>query len=265
MRWLGTTGAAVAVLGITPLCAAAQLQATRPALEDQLVRLEAAVVHKDSSAKARSRIRSQAGVVRARLLDGDFQPGDRILLQVEASGLAVERGRERPVEEQLTDTFTVGTDREVILPVIGAVSLRGVLRAELQPHLTKEIGRYIREPAVQARALIRVSVVGGVTRPGYYAVAADAVLSDVLMVAGGPAGEARLRGLRIERSGERLWEGAALQQALADGRTLDAMSIRAGDEFVVPLQSRGSVYTGVRTVAVILSIPITIYTLTRIF
>ena len=43
------------------------------------------------------------------------------------------------------------------------------------------------------------------------------------------------------------------------------MNLRAGDQFVVPLQRPGSSYEVVRTVGVILGIPITIYTLTRIF
>jgi hypothetical protein len=55
-----------------------------------------------------------------------------------------------------------------------------------------------------------------------------------------------------------------LQLAMADGRTLDEMNLRAGDQFVVPGGKRSDTYATVRTVSLLLSIPITIYTLTRV-
>jgi hypothetical protein len=85
------------------------------------------------------------------------------------------------------------------------------------------------------------------------------------MAAGGPTPDAKVAELRIERSGERLWEGDVLRQAITDGRTLDEMNLRAGDQFIVPAEGRGgSTYDVVRTVGILLGIPITIYTLTQI-
>src|SRR5207249_6695292 len=86
-----------------------------------------------------------------------FQAGDRILLHVEG-------------DSALSDTFTVVAGPALRLPEIGEISLAGVPRANLEAHLTRELGRFIKDPVVQARALIRVSVLGEVTRPGYYAV-----------------------------------------------------------------------------------------------
>src|SRR3954470_21613746 len=78
-----------------------------------------------------------------------FQVGDRILLRVEG-------------DSALSDTFTVVAGPALRLPAIGEISLAGVPRNGLEAHLTREIGRYINDPVVQARALIRVSVVGEV-------------------------------------------------------------------------------------------------------
>src|SRR5438093_9895859 len=86
-----------------------------------------------------------------------FQPGDRILLRVEG-------------DSALSDTFTVVAGPALRLPDVGEICLAGVRRTDLEAHLTRELGRYIKEPVVQAHALIRVSVVGEVTRPGFYAV-----------------------------------------------------------------------------------------------
>src|SRR2546430_6966798 len=121
-----------------------------------------------------------------------------------------------------------------IFPDIGEISLAGVPRAELEAHLTRELGHFIRDPVVQARALIRVSVLGEVTRPGFYAVPIDLVLADALMVAGGATKDARVDQLRILRGNAALWSGNQLQTQIARGATLEQLGIQAGDRIQVP-------------------------------
>src|SRR6266702_392779 len=150
-----------------------------------------------------------------------FQVGDRILLHVEG-------------DSALSDTFTVVAGPALRLPEIGEISLAGVPRAGLEAHLTRELGRFIKDPVVQAHALIRVSVFGEVTRPGYYAVPIDLVLADALMVAGGATKDARVERLSIQRGNSSLWSGDPLQTAIARGATLDELGIRAGDRIQVP-------------------------------
>src|SRR3989454_1298961 len=151
----------------------------------------------------------------------EFQVGDRILLHVEG-------------DSALSDTFTVVAGPALRLPAIGEISLAGVRRTDLEAHLTRELGRYIKDPVVQARALIRISVVGEVTRPGYYAVPSDLVVADALMVAGGATKDARVDRLRILRGDASLWSGNALQTEIARGATLENLGIRAGDRIQVP-------------------------------
>jgi len=150
-----------------------------------------------------------------------FQVGDRILLHVEG-------------DSALTDTFTVVAGPALRLPNIGEISLAGVQRGDIEAHLTHALGRYINDPVIQARALIRVSVVGEVTRPGFYAVPIDLVLADALMLAGGTTREARVDRLSILRGSSSLWGGDKLQTAIARGATLDDLGIRGGDRIQVP-------------------------------
>jgi polysaccharide export outer membrane protein len=152
-----------------------------------------------------------------------FQAGDRILLRVEG-------------DSALSDTFTVVTGPALRLPVIGEMSLAGVSRADLEAQLTRELSRYIKNPVVQARALIRVSVLGEVTRPGYYAVPTDLVLADALMIAGGATRDARVDRLRILRGNSLVWSGNHLQSEIARGATLDDLGVQAGDRIQVPGQ-----------------------------
>src|SRR5207249_3464549 len=82
---------------------------------------------------------------------------------------------------------------------------QGALRTELEPFLSGDSGRYIREPVVHARPLSSLAVTGGVKKAGYYTVPADALISAVLMAAGGSTKEAKLTDLQIARNGKMVW------------------------------------------------------------
>jgi len=150
-----------------------------------------------------------------------FQVGDRILLRVEADSV-------------LSDTFTVVAGPALRLPEIGEISLAGVSRSEVEPHLTRVLGRYIKHLTLEARALIRISVMGEVERPGFYAVPTDLVLPDALMLAGGATADARLDRLSVMRGNAALQDESALQAAIARGATIDELGMRAGDRIQVP-------------------------------
>lgn len=162
--------------------------------------------------------------VRARLRDGDFRVGDRIVLDVQG-------------EPQLPDTVSVEAGPRIVLPLFGDVGLSGVLRSEIEPHLTRELSAFIRDPVVRARGLMRLSIQGRVGAPGFYVVPAEMLVTEALMVAGGPAGDSDLEKVRIERGTTTLMEGQELQNAMRDGWTLDQLNLQAGDQVVLPERS----------------------------
>ena len=257
---LVTAAAALALVSLParaqqPNADAHRMQATRPELEASLERLRA-LGQADTS------------YVRSRLDDGDFRPGDRVLLAVDDPMLGTDRpplaGVGKSQEQQLSDTFTVGVGPEIVLPVVGAVSLRGTLRSELEPVMTRAIGRYLRDPVAHARSLVSVGVTGEVVRPGFYGLAPDAVVSAALNAAGGLTKDAKMDKLKLERDGRALIEGKALRRAIEQGATLDALHVRSGDQLVVPSKQHGDFYGPLRFVAVLLSIPVTVYTLTHL-
>jgi protein involved in polysaccharide export with SLBB domain len=229
---------------------AARLTVTRDTLQAILQRIDSA--NGPDSAKGDQKLRTLAQQIRARLSRGDFQPGDRIRLQVDS-------------EPQLSDTFPVGPSQEVVLPIIGVVSLHGVLRSELQAAMTRELGRFLRDPIVRAMPLIRLSIAGEVARPGFYMLPPTAVVSDVVTAAGGTTQNAEVEKMFVQRGDDRVFEGQALQGIISEGRTLDDASIRPGDKFVVPTKNSDSVFYTVRTISILLSIPLTIFALTQIF
>src|SRR3989442_2803720 len=201
------------------------LRAPRAALEDRARRVEGESRSAALSRDARESAAREAAAIRARLIAGDFAVGDRIRLAVEG-------------EKELSDTFTVGPGRLLPLPGIGDVPLEGVLRTELQAYLTRRLAQNLNDPVVRAQAFVRLSIKGEVTRPGYYGIPAEALLSDALMAAGGTAPYADMRKLRIDRSGASIWEGRALQRAIADGRTVDEAGPPPRGPFHLPPPAR---------------------------
>jgi hypothetical protein len=197
-----------------------RLHATRTMLERLAVEAERAATDRKLDEEEREARAAEAAALRARLREGDFRAGDRVVVLV--------RG-----DSALSDTFTVRAGQVLSLPGAGDVSLSGVLRAELQDHVRTGIGRYVRNPTVQTTALLRVAVLGEVSSPGYYSLPADALVSDAIMVAGGPTQRADLDRTRIRRGREEILRDKQTKTALAEGRTLDQLGLRAGDEILV--------------------------------
>ena len=210
--------------------------------------------------------------LRTRLTAGDFEAGDRMLLQI--PGLqpppAVQVAGQPAVVsaaalQARVDTYTVGRDRDIVLPVGGGapISLRGVLRSELQDYLGQQLSQYLKYPAVRARPLMRVSVQGAVAKPGYYFVPSDVTLSDALMAAGGTVRDAKMKNLRVERSGSTVLKGRSVQEVIAAGRTLEDADLQNGDQLFVPGSS--DVTEHMRFLWLVVSLAGGIYGLTRVF
>lgn len=207
----------------------AQIQLTRAELQALYEQYQANSTSPAYSEALRAQARREAERIRLRLEEGDFQIGDQVALTVEG-------------EQPLTGNFLVQEGPALVLPTVGTVSLKGVLRSELEGRLREELARYIRDPVVQARSSIRIIITGAVGKAGYYVVPTDLVASEIFAVAGGPAGTARLDQVRVERRDQVIWSGDALQQAIIEGRTLDQLGFRAGDEIVVPEARPGGAF-----------------------
>lgn len=163
--------------------------------------------------------------IQTRLRDGDFHAGDHVALLVEG-------------EQALTDTFPVRAGAVLELPMLGVVSLHGVLRSELERYLTARVAEYIRNPSVRAAALVRIVVLGAIARPGFYFARTDLSLGDVIMRAGGPTPSADLSLSFVRRGDAITWATEGIHSVLAEGMTLDDIEIQSGDEIVVGEQKR---------------------------
>jgi protein involved in polysaccharide export with SLBB domain len=252
------------VLLLAPTPAAAQdpwdpsrVYASRSGLDSLARRFELSAESPAYSATLRAEARNEAAALRRRLAEGDFQVGDRIVLTVER-------------EATLSDSFVVEQGPAIQLPTVGRIGLAGVLRSEVEAHLATEVAKFVRSPDVRARTFVRISVVGEVGQPGFYSVATDALVTDILVQAGQVSGLADLGKIQIERAGRTFWDNSALGSEIIEGRTLDQLGVRAGDRLVVGSRSQGltglgAAETSLRTVLMLITLPATVLGVIAIF
>ena len=150
----------------------------------------------------------------------DFHVGDRIALTIEGPQI-------------FSDTVVVRDGLILRLPNIGDIPMAGVKRSDVESYLTQQIGKYIRNPVVHATPLVRIAILGQVGRPGFYTMPSDVLLSDVVMRAGGPTGNADLNRTVVKRAGQEVISKEQVASALSAGMTLDQLHIAPGDEMVV--------------------------------
>jgi hypothetical protein len=233
------------VLAVSPIAAQSgvpqDVRGTYVARDDLLrraVSLEAAAESGSVDEGDRSRRSFEASRIRERLRVGDFQPGDRLVIRVDGI-------------EAMSDTFVVRAGPEIEIPSLPPLSLVGVLRSEAQERVAAHVAAYVRDPRVRIDVLLNVAVIGNVGRPGFYAMPADILLGDALMLAGGPTPVADMERIEIRRDGFKFWNRANLRIALTDGWTLDRLDVRSGDEIHIGERRRVSFTAVLQTLGVV--------------
>lgn len=200
---------------------------TRTELQDRAEQVESRLASGEVTSDERRRLERELERVRQRLEEGDFRPGDMVQIRV-------------PASDTLSGTFQVGPERFLRVPTIGRIDLRGLLYAEADSGLTRELGRYIRRSGqrIDVRPLQRVAVVGGVSDPGYYDVPPASTVSDVLMRAGGVTQRSELDKIQIRRDGNTM--ARAERGELRESMTLAELGVERGDQLFVPQREDGS-------------------------
>ena len=190
----------------------AQLETRRDSLESRLFQLG------DGDSDEVLDVERQIAGLDQRLAQGDFRAGEVVGLEV--------RG-----QPQWTGSFTVQPDQTLILPGVPQIAMDGVLYSEAQDVITAGLGTVLRDPQVEIDTQMRVGVVGEVAAPGFYDVSGSMLVSDVLMLAGGPTTRAATEQIRVRRFGDTVLQGPELT---APGLTLDDLGIRSGDSIDMP-------------------------------
>lgn len=189
-----------------------------------------------------------AGTLPSGILPADLSPLAPETVEVEATD-KLKRYRLGPNDLILitVDRFpdfnfqgTVNPEGAIVLPLVGTLRLEGLTLEEAQEKIRQDLDRYIIDPRVSLSLLaqrpVQITIVGEITRPGFYPLGVPR-LSDALLAAGGSLATADLRQVQIRRT---LPDGTVLQQRLdlytplQDGLPLPNLRLEDGDVLYVP-------------------------------
>jgi protein involved in polysaccharide export with SLBB domain len=170
-----------------------------------------------------------------------FHAGDRIALTIEG-----------PLN--MNDTLVVREGLVLRIPSMADIPLTGVRRADAQKYLTQQIEKYVKNPIVHATPLVRIAVLGEVGHPGFYTMPSDVLLSDVVMRAGGPTGNADLGKTVVKRGSQEVVSQTMARNALSSGETLDDLRVAPGDQVVIGEKSHFGFGTVMQAVSVLASV-----------
>lgn len=119
------------------------------------------------------------------------KPGDRIALRIW-------------MEPEMSDTFVVALNGDVVLPKLGPVRATRFTIGALQDTLRLAYREYLRDPALEITVLRRVGVHGEVRSPGLYLVDPTMTLRDIIAQAGGVTPSGDPNKISVVRNGERI-------------------------------------------------------------
>lgn len=190
--------------------------ASRAELDRLLSDLQASLATLDGD--AREDAEASIAAISRRLREGDIWPGDIIELRVLD-------------EDRWTMNHTVSPMRTISLEAIDPIDVSGVLHSELEERIATSLGRYLREPRIQVEVLKRIGVLGNVRNPGFFTTRGNALVSDALMLAGGPGDDANVDAVEFRRLGESLDIGPYV---VWRSMSLDELGIQSGDEIYLP-------------------------------
>ena len=201
--------------------------ATRDELESKAIEAEQVAAMPQTPPQLRRDKLGFSQSIRTRLSQGDFQAGDRIVLRITGDP-----------NVKPEDTVTVRPGSVLVMPLMGEISLRGVLRSELAAHMRKEIGRFVRGATVQTTPVVRLGMFGALMRTGFFEFPADILLSEAIMKTGGPTAQADQHNVSIRRGADETWNRAAVDIALQEGVTIEQLGLRGGDQLMMGERSQ---------------------------
>ena len=147
-----------------------------------------------------------------------------------------------PLYPEFNTVGTLDAEGNLILPILGRISLVGLTISEVEAKIAYELGtRFIKEaPEVLATLTLtrpaQITILGEVVRPGFYGFVAGSPITQVLQTAGGSTDEADLRSVIVRRTlrdGTVIEQNVNLYSTLIEGEQLPPVFLQGGDTIIV--------------------------------
>ncbi|MDJ0582996.1 polysaccharide biosynthesis/export family protein [Crocosphaera sp.] len=136
----------------------------------------------------------------------------------------------------------IDPEGNIRVPFLGEISIVGLTLDEVQTKVAYELGqRFLQDPPEIIAVLsqprpVQLTILGEITRPGYYFFGAGVTLNNVITGVGGSTPQADLRSIIIRRplvDGTVLEERVDLYTPLIEGTRLPELRLQGGDTVIV--------------------------------
>lgn len=148
---------------------------------------------------------------------GVFTPGDAVYISVFPD-----------TSSFLNGTFPIDDRGFVELPMYGKAKISHLSRDQFVGFIRENFRDYLRFPNIYVKPMIRVSVLGGVPKPGLFYFDPDASFWEVMFKVNGTVDEDGLKKMKWQRSGKNVQDN--LIPDFQSGVSLRQMGFRSGDQ-----------------------------------
>jgi protein involved in polysaccharide export with SLBB domain len=131
----------------------------------------------------------------------------------------------------INGTYPIDDNGCVYLPILGKVKIDTLSEKSFSARLNSAYLNYIRYPTIQVQPLMRISLLGGFQRPGFFYISPSASLWEAIAMAGGPVREDGIKKINWEREGKLIEKD--LLPSIETGRSLQTVGVQSGDQFWV--------------------------------
>jgi len=159
----------------------------------------------------------------------------------------------------LNNIYPIDDQGNILLPILGKVNIMKKSYSELTNFLVNSYSQYLKYPFIQVKPLIRISILGGVQRPGMYYIDPTFSLWHLIRISGGPLEEDGLKKMRWER--DRKTVRKDLIPLLESGQSLLSVGFKSGDQIWVPSPTRPSLLTKINRVLPLITFGVTAFTI----
>lgn len=157
----------------------------------------------------------------------------------------------------LNNVFSIDDKGYVEFPIEGKVKITGMTPSQLENYLKETFKSWYRNPNIYVKPVVRISMLGGFSRPGLYYVDLETSLWGVVRLAGGPVLEKGIYDMMWERNGKE--QDADLVHYFETGVSLRQIGFKSGDQIRTPSPDAETFWDNINNIMPLITISTTIF------
>ena len=132
----------------------------------------------------------------------------------------------------LNKTFPIDDNGCVEFPIVGRIKIISMKKSEIITFIQKNFQQWIRSQNIYIKPMCRISILGGVARPGLYYFDYHSTFWSAIRNVGGPTHETGLKKMCWERNRKEVTDN--IIPYFEKGISLKNMGVKSGDQFSTP-------------------------------